>query len=195
MPTRRGDVELLGRRALLDVVDQQLVDGRSILLVGPAGIGKSALIRALATPGVMVVDPFEGISAQRAACIRRSLDRGAVWIGAARTLDRARMGKVGRIAWRFTTVRVSPLSDAWMRRLITHACSVAGIRIDLVTPEWRRALLRLARGRPGPALAIIEHAARMRHSGRPLPFPATAYLEAALAAAGGPTSHKPEHDR
>ena len=192
--TRRV-VDLLGRRTLLHAVKQQLIDRKSVLLVGPTGIGKSALIRSIAMPDVMVIDPFERISVQQAARIRRSMDRGTVWIGAARTLDRARLGRVGRIAWRFSTIRVPPLSDMLMRRLITRACLNAGIRTDLVTPEWRRALLRLARGRPGAALAIIEHTPHLWRPGRPLPLPATAYLEVALHATQGASLPKPEHSR
>ena len=192
MPTLSSDSELLGRRALLHTIADLLACGRNVLLVGPTGVGKSAVIRAVAAPGLMIVDPFERISAQRAARIRRSMDHGVVWIGAAQTLDRGQLGQVGRIAWRFNAVRVPPLSDALMRRLIITACSNAGIRMDLVTAQWLRALLRLARGRPGSALAIVEQTSRLWHSEHRLPPPATAYLEVALEGGEGLTARKAE---
>lgn len=178
--THKADDELVGRTQLTRAVADLLAQERNVLLFGPSGIGKSALIRAVAAREVMVVDPFERVSAQRAARIRRSMDRGAFWIGAAQTLDRRRLGRVGRIAWRFTAIRVPPLSDTWMRRLITRACSSAGIPIDLVTAEWLRAILNIAQGRPGAGLTIVEQTCRMYAGERQLPPPVTAYLEAAL---------------
>jgi hypothetical protein len=178
--TNNTDDELVGRTQLTQAVAGLLAQQRNVLLFGPSGIGKSALIRAFAAHDVMVVDPFERVSAHGAARIRRSMDRGALWIGAAQTLDRCRLGRVGRIAWRFTTIRVPPLSDMWMRRLITRACSTAGIPIDLVTAEWLRAVLNIAQGRPGPGLAIVEQTCHVYVRDRRLPPPVTAYLEAAL---------------
>jgi hypothetical protein len=170
--TNNADDELVGRTQLTRAVADLLAQQRNVLLFGPSGIGKTALIRALAAHEVMVVDPFERVSAHGAA---RTL-----WIGAAQTLDRRRLGRVGRVAWRFTTIRVPPLSDMWMRRLITRACSTAGIPIDLVTAEWLRAVLNIAQGRPGPGLAIVEQTCNVYVRDRRLPPPVTAYLEAAL---------------
>ena len=188
MPTLSGNSDLLGRRALLHTIADLLASGRHVLLVGPTGVGKSALIRAVAARGLMIVDPFERISTQCAARIRRSMDRGVVWVGAAQTLDRGQLGQVGRIAWRFNAVRVPPLSEALMRRLIVTACSHSGIRMELVTAQWLRALVRLARGRPGSALAIVEQSSRLWRSERRLPPPATAYLEVALQGGEGLTA-------
>jgi len=52
-------VTLLGRASLLQEVEQLLAQGQSVLLVGPEGIGKTALIEPLRRPaGVTVIDPF-----------------------------------------------------------------------------------------------------------------------------------------
>ena len=192
MPTPSGDSAFLGRRALVRAVALLLASGRNVLLVGPTGVGKSAVIRAVASSESMIVDPFERISAQRAARIRRSMDRGVVWIGAAQTLDRGELGQVGRIAWRFNAVRVPPLSEALMRRLTVTACSRSGIRMELISESWLRALLRLARGRPGSALAIVEQSSRLWHAEHRLPPPATAYLEVALQGREALTARKAE---
>jgi hypothetical protein len=185
------DTDLFGRRVLFETIERLLMKRRSVLLVGPAGIGKSALIRSLALNGVIVIDPFERLSAHRAACIRRAMDRGMTVIGAARTLNRASLGQVGRIMWRFTTLRVPPLPDASMRRLVEDACAVERIPADLITSNWIRAVAKVARGRPGVGLTIVQHAAAMC-AGRHLPAPAAAYLEAGIQRASereATTSH------
>jgi ABC-type branched-subunit amino acid transport system ATPase component len=91
--TPTPEITLLGRRALLGSVRQLLVDGKSVLLVGPAGIGKTALIRCLTPNGVMVIDPFERVSAHRAARVRRGMERGTLVVGAARTPKGVDLGK------------------------------------------------------------------------------------------------------
>jgi hypothetical protein len=150
-----------------------------VLLVGPAGIGKSALIRSLTLKDLLVVDPFERLSVHRAARVRRAMGRGTMVVGAAQSLNRASLGKVGRIMWMFTTLRVPPLPAASMRRLLMHACTTARIPASLVTSGWTRDVAKMARGRPGVALKIVQHAATMR-DGRRLPAPAAAYLKAEL---------------
>jgi hypothetical protein len=177
--TPKLETELFGRHTLLNTIEHLLGDGKSVLLVGPAGIGKSALIRAVATPDVMVVDPFERVSAHRSARIRRAMDRGMAAFGAARTLNRADLGQVGRIMWRFTTLRVPPLPTASMRRLIEDACAVQRIPADLITSKWIREVATVARGRPGVGRTIVHHAAAMREERR-LPAPAAAYLQAGI---------------
>jgi len=187
----KGDTALLGRRALLDTIEQLLLNHRSVLLVGPGGIGKSALIRSLTTNDVTVIDPFEHLSAHRAARIRRAMDRGMTVIGAARTLNRASLGQVGRIMWRFMTLRVPPLPDASLRRLVEDACAAERIRADLITSKWIRDVVKVARGRPGVGLTVVQHAADMCE-GRRLPAPAAAYLEAGIQRASereATTSH------
>lgn len=171
------EFQLLGRRSLLKTIEQLLVCRRSVLLVGPADIGKSALIQSLSLNDVMVIDPFERISAHRAARIRRAMDRGLAVIGAARNLHRASLGRVGRIIWRFTTVRVPRLPGASMRRLVQNACALERIPANLITSDWLRAVTNVAQGRPGVGLIIVQHAAAIREGTR-LPAAATAYLQA-----------------
>lgn len=155
------------------------MSGRSVILVGPEGVGKSAIIRSLTLTDVMVVDPFERVSAQRASRIRRAMDRGVTVVAAARTLNRASVGQVGRIVWRFTTIRVPPLSDTLMRRVIADDCVTKRIPAALITSKWIRHVAKIARGRPGIGLTIVSHAAAMC-DGRRLPVPAAAYLEAGV---------------
>ncbi|HVZ22573.1 MAG TPA: hypothetical protein VG871_15980 [Vicinamibacterales bacterium] len=172
-----GETQLLGRRELENTVLQLLRLGRSVMLVGPSGVGKTALIQAISPPEVFVVDPFERIGSRRAAHIRRSMDRNGVWIAAARA--RERLGHVGRIAWRFEVVRVPPLSVYWMRRLISRSAARAGLE-DAITADWLRDVVRLSAGLPGRAVDLVNRAALTRARGRPLTAPATLYLDAAI---------------
>jgi hypothetical protein len=107
-----------------------------------------------------------------------------VHIGAARSLDRVRLGCVGRIIWRFTTVRVRPLSDVWIRRLIRRECVAAHIPVELLTSNWMKTVTRLAQGRPGVAVAIVQGASHMWMKAARLPAPAAAYLESYIQRAG-----------
>ena len=148
------------------------------MLVGPAGVGKTALIHAVSEPDAFVIDPFERVSSRQASAIRRSMDRNGLWIAAARTRERARLGHVGRIAWRFEVVRMPPLSDYWMRRLISRAAADAGIGAA-ITSDWLRDALQLSAGLPGRALEMVSQAAARRHD-RGLAAPATLYIESAI---------------
>jgi hypothetical protein len=125
------------------------------------------------------------VSAHQAARVRRAMDRGVVFIAATRSLDRRRLGCVGRIAFRFSTLRVPPLSNAWMRRLVRHICATESIPVRVVTPEWIKKVVQLARGRPGVALAIVNEASREWTRTARLPAPAAAYVDASIQRISG----------
>ena len=147
---------LIGRRALVGQIEQLLGERINVLLVGPPGAGKSAVIDAIVR-GVACerVDPFEHISRIHAARLRRHLDAGAIMIGAARTLDRRQMGAVGRIAWRFRIVRVPPLTHPEMCEVIRQRLTAdipGGADVD----AWVRDLARCADGLPGYGSDLAE---------------------------------------
>lgn len=85
------ETALVGRGALLAEIRASLHQRRSVLLVGPQDIGKTAIIGAISGHDVTILDPFERVSARRAARVRRAMDRGTVFIAAARSLDRKRL--------------------------------------------------------------------------------------------------------
>jgi hypothetical protein len=180
--TRRHDDQgLLGRARLLREVEAQLYQRRNVLLVGPRDVGKSALIGALDTSALLIVDPFERITTHRAWRIRRAMDHGIVCIAAARTLDRAQLGHVRRIAFRFVRFRVPPIPNTLIRRLLEGALSSAQVPERLVSAEWIKAAANVARGRPGVAFAIVkEAAAEFERTGR-LPIPAIALVQASFS--------------
>lgn len=156
-PNMRHSTELVGRAALVRDVTGHLTAGRSVLLYGPEAIGKSAIIAALGRGDFVVVDPFEHVTRQRAADMRRALDRGAVYVGATQAASRRALGAVGRILWRFSMVRVRELPDPVVSRIVVRDCRLA---VD-EEPEaaWIREVVSLARGRPGFARAMARFAA------------------------------------
>jgi len=178
--TRSADRELLGRDELLERIARLLRSGSNVALVGPADIGKSALIAALEAPGVIVVDPFEHIHSRLAARIRRAIYRRTVHLIAVRSLDRRELGAVRRIMFWFTEVRVPPLTAYWMRLLIRREWARAQLPEDLLAPAWTRGILRLARGRPGMAVALVAAAAELRRARGTLPSPHVTYIEARI---------------
>jgi energy-coupling factor transporter ATP-binding protein EcfA2 len=175
-------VELLGRDKALVEINGLVRAGHHVLLWGPRGVGKSALIGALAPHSATVIDPFDGIHTRYAGGILRSMDRGAQFIAAARTLDRARLGAVRRFAWRFTTYSVPPLSVLWMRRVVERECARVGI--DPTSDAWTRAAAHLARGCPGAAVALVQAAADRWQQVGVVPSPTAAYLSALDRQAG-----------
>lgn len=179
--------ELLGRAQLLTQVSELLAQGQSVLLCGPEDIGKTALIQALMAgraDGPIVVDPLAHLHSHDAARIRRALERGACHLAATRSLDRAYLGAVRRIAFWFTVVRVPPLTRTVMDHLIDAQCATDGLTPELATPRWRHTVHRLADGRPGRAVAIIRTAAALRGSHGTLPSPEVAYIEVCVRRAG-----------
>ena len=52
LPPNPAEMALFGRNNLLQDIQQRLQDGHKVLLIGPEGIGKSALIHALVASGI-----------------------------------------------------------------------------------------------------------------------------------------------
>jgi L-alanine-DL-glutamate epimerase-like enolase superfamily enzyme len=69
---------LPGRTQVVGDVLEFLDAGRNVLLVGPHGSGKTAIINVVRRESVLVVDPFAAMTTPRAAALRRALDHGAV---------------------------------------------------------------------------------------------------------------------
>ena len=172
--------ELLGRDDLLERVAGLLGEGKNVALIGPHDIGKSAVIGALAVPDVVVVDPFERVHSHLAARIRRAIYRRTLHLIAVRSLDRRQLGAVRRIMFWFTEVRVPPLTAYWMRRLIRREWVRTELPAELLAPAWTRGALRLARGRPGMAVAIVQTAAAIHRTRGTIPSPDAAYIEARI---------------
>lgn len=153
-PNMPPPIELLGRDALVRQVIESLAAGHSVLLFGPEGIGKSAVVAAV--PGDhVIVDPFEHVSRQAASRMRRALDRGTIYLGATRATNRKALGAVGRILWRFSMIRVRELPDSILGRIVT-------IEVRRSIPDferaWVRDLVALAKGRPGFAVTMARFA-------------------------------------
>jgi energy-coupling factor transporter ATP-binding protein EcfA2 len=145
---------LVARDALVDDVGARLTRGTNVLLVGPRGVGKSAIVDVLsAALPVERIDPFECISRARAARLRVHLDHGATIVAAAETLDRRQLGAVGRILWRFQVVRVPPLPRAAMTLVIRHALP-ADVTELAGADAWIAALASYANGLPATGLAF-----------------------------------------
>jgi hypothetical protein len=180
----RGTRALIGRDALIGEVERLVARGQSVLLCGQEGVGKSAVIQAVTATvpagAVAVVDPMQRIASRTAADIRRGLERDRVYLAATRSLERSRMGAVRRIAFWFTTVPVSPLTDVPMRRLVAELCADLKIGPRLATEMWCHGVVRIARGRPGTAIAIMRSAAYRLGRGGSLPSPELAHVDACM---------------
>ena len=169
---------LLGRASLLQEVEQLLAQGQSVLLVGPEGIGKTALIEPLRRPaGVTVIDPFAQVSGARAAAIRRAMDRGAVFLAAARSRDRKTIGRVGRVLWRMRTVRVRPLCPRMIKYLLVRTLMLHCVARDEVAARWVYEAASLVDGRPGYAVGLVMCASTWRETHGGLPVPGFAFVD------------------
>jgi len=168
---------VIGREEVVREVTGLLAQGRSVLLVGPPDCGKTALVEAVTRPGVLVVDPMERVSRPRAAALRRALDRGMVCLAAARTLERAELGCVGRVLWRLTVVRVRPLGPAAMRAIIEGELRRGGVPPEAIVSRWIRKAVRVAAGRPGWGVGLAERAAARWRESRTIPPPGLALVE------------------
>jgi hypothetical protein len=172
---------LIGRRALIDLASREVARGTSLLLVGPAGVGKTALAAAITRgASVEIVDPFERVSRARAVRLRQHLDRGVTVVGATTSLERRVLGAVGRILWRFQIVRVPPLPPGAMRRLILRDLDGHGIR-GAVEASWLRDLVRVSAGLPGRGHTLAAAAAEYWRQAGQWPTPAWALVEALTA--------------
>lgn len=175
---------LFGRDNLIAELKQHLIDRVSVLLVGPPGVGKSALIDALGPlPLVDIVDPFERVSCLHAAQLRRRLDRGATMLAAARTPHRSGLGAVGRILWRFRIVRVRPLSNRDIARIVQ--LSLQKRRADCSGAEqWIDDIASVANGLPARACAFAEAGCRYWERHRVLPTVEWTVVDALTAPLG-----------
>jgi len=161
---------LIGRENVVHEAEAYLSTRHSVLLVGPAGSGKTAVIGQIRREGLLVVDPFARITSPRAAALRRALDRGAVVLGAARGLDRKETGHVGRIAWRFDHVYLRPLSSSDILRIVRATLDGQGAANLWPDRHWLSEAIEVAAGLPGRAVALSSVAAtRWRERGTLVP--------------------------
>jgi len=167
--------DLLGQARVIREVEKLLDSGRSVLLFGPEGIGKTAVIEVVRRPGVVVVDPLQHVSPQRASKLRRALDCGVLHLAAARVPSGRELGAVGRILWRFSTVRVRELPDPIMCRIVARALQEWHCT---ARREWIREVAALAKGRPGFATNVVRVASEWARAHGDVPTPAFAFAAA-----------------
>jgi hypothetical protein len=182
-PVRDSSKGILGRDEQLDEIGSLLTRGHNVLVFGPAQLGKTAIIQALGSHRAIVMDPLEHVSPRLAGRILHGMDRYSSYLAAARTLDRHYLGAVRRIAWRFTSVRIPPLPDRWMKRLVEREWAGGCPTLAAPSDAWIRSFLRLAQGRPGFAIAMIKIVARRHEAKNVLTSPPVAYAEALIRSA------------
>lgn len=147
---------LRGRERELDAVASDLRLNRSVLLVGPASIGKSAIARAVTSPGVILLDPFERVGRLDAGRLRQRLDRGHVALATARERSVRDIGAVGRVLWRFHTIVVPPLAAISIRQILVDVFSESRTRPGVMPSAWWTEAIAAADGRPGLAVLIAR---------------------------------------
>lgn len=161
----RAAYDLIGRGALAARVSRLLDARRSVLLFGPPGVGKSAIVTAVSRPGLVVADPFEHVSSAAAARLRRVIERGGVVLAAARSRHAADLGAVRRLLWRMEAVRVLPLGARTVRTLVRGALTAGGVPPPAVPQAWLSDAVRVADGIPGRAVALASAAAKRWRAG------------------------------
>jgi hypothetical protein len=172
---------LIGRTELISDVIRAVEAGTSVLLVGPSGVGKTAVVQTVCSgAAATIVDPFEHISRIHAARLRRRLDRNGVIVGAARDLDRGTLGAVGRILWRFDIRRVRPLSAVDIRALLRRELTERQPEMS-IPKEWLRELGHRTKGLPGRAIALASATAAYWDRRHALPTPEWTITEALVA--------------
>lgn len=148
---------LRGRCTELAAVTQSLINGQSVLLVGPEDIGKTAIASAVRVPGVIRRDPFGHVTSREANQLRLSLDRGTVVLATARVRSAATIGAVRRVLWRFRIVSVRSLPAAVIRLILNDVLRDGEVLNHLPARWWTEAV-KAADGRPGYAVAIARAA-------------------------------------
>jgi hypothetical protein len=172
---------LIGRAELIAEVVRAVDAGTSVLLIGPSGVGKTAVLEAIrSSAAASLVDPFEHVSRVHAARLRRRLDRDGPIVGAARDLDRATLGAVGRILWRFEIKRVRPLSAGQISELLRRELIQRRPEI-LIQRDWLRELVYDAKGLPARAVAFASVTAWYWDRWHTLPTPQWTVTEALVA--------------
>jgi hypothetical protein len=149
---------LRGRFAELEAVTHHLINGRSVLLVGPDDIGKSAIASAITVPGVTRRDPLASVTRKDAHHLRLSLDRGAVVLATSRTSSAKAIGAVRRILWRFRILTVRPLPAVAIRLVLRDVLTDDESLLRQVPARWWTEAIDAADGKPGYAVAIARTA-------------------------------------
>ena len=159
---------LIGRAALVARVDRLLDARRSVLLFGPPGIGKSAIVAAVSRPGLVVADPFESVSRQLAARLRRVMGADGIVLAAGRSEQASDLGAVRRVLWRMEAVRIEPLNARDIRTLLRAELTRGGVARTAVLNSWLSDAVKVVDGVPGRALAVARAAAMRWRAGRSL---------------------------
>ena len=151
-----GAPHLIGRAALVAQVRGLLDARRSVLLFGPPGIGKSAIVAAVVRPGLVVIDPFEHVSGAVAATLRRAIEADGIVLAAGRSARAAELGAVRRVLWRMEAVRVGQLSSREIRAILCEALGAEDVPRAAIAPAWLSEAAVVAEGIPGRALAVAR---------------------------------------
>ena len=174
----RGIHCLIGRTALIARVNRLLDVRRSVLLFGPPGVGKSAIVTSVSRPGLVVADPFERVSRQLAARLRRVMEADGIVLAAGRSEHASDLGAVRRVLWRMESVRIEPLCARDIRTLLRTELTQRGVVPSEVPNSWLSDAVRVVDGVPGRALAVARAAALRWRVGRSLLPPRLALVVA-----------------